>query len=284
MNDGFKLINTNDGHLYIVPFANYYRMDKNHKWVYNNWRPNYVGKAHIPAGHPNLIGATFAIWNDMTDLKHSGYGMYDVWDIFRSSADVLSQRMWGTTHNPNNFDQHRQLVGKIGEAPNINPLYLRTGDAPVDVTPTALPMQLNEAAAGPDYHLTAEVELTEAPEGTEQVLLSGPEGKLYACMADGTVGFVRNDTMAFSFGGKLPVGKKVKLELIGKPQSTQLLVDGQEIGTLTLMNYKDRDAGWQNRTKGLRSTFILPLQTLGESFKGKVHSLKVEFSAPTATK
>ncbi len=284
MNDGYKLINTNDGHLYIVPFANYYRMDKNHKWVYNNWRPNYVGNAHIPAGHPNLIGATFAIWNDMTDLKHSGYGMYDVWDIFRSSADVLSQRMWGTTHNPNNFDQHRQLVGKIGEAPNINPLYLRTGDAPVEVTPTALPMQLNEAAAGPDYHLTAEVELTEAPEGTEQVLLSGPEGKLYACMADGTVGFVRNDAMAFSFGGKLPVGKKVKLELIGKPQHTQLLVDGQEIGTLTLMSYKDRDAGWQNRTKGLRSTFILPLQTLGESFKGKVHSLKVEFSAPTATK
>ena len=284
MNDGYKLINTNDGHLYIVPFANYYRMDKNHKWVYNNWRPNYVGNAHIPAGHPNLIGATFAIWNDMTDLKHSGYGMYDVWDIFRSSADVLSQRMWGTTHNPNNFDQHRQLVGKIGEAPNINPLYLRTGDAPVVVTPTALPMQLNEKAAGPDYHLTAEVELTEAPEGTEQVLLSGPEGKLYACMADGTVGFVRNDAMAFSFGGKLPVGKKVKLELIGKPQSTQLLVDGQEIGTLTLMSYKDRDAGWQNRTKGLRSTFILPLQTLGESFKGKVHSLKVEFSAPSATK
>lgn len=282
MNDGYKLINTNDGHLYIVPFANYYRMDKNHKWVYNNWRPNYVGKAHIPAGHPNLIGSTFAIWNDMTDLKHSGYGMYDVWEIFRSSADVLSQRMWGTEHNPNNFEQHRNLVSKIGEAPNINPLYLRTGDAPVCVQPTSLPMQLNEEAAGPNYHLTAEIELAAAPEGTEQVLLSGPEGKLYATMKDGTVGFRRNDAMEFSFGGKLPIGKKVTIELIGKPQSTQLLVDGQEIGTLTLMSYKDRDNGWQNRTKGLRSTFILPLQTVGESFNGTVHSLKVEFSAPQA--
>lgn len=282
MNDGYKLINTNDGHLYIVPFANYYRMDKNHKWVYNHWRPNYVGNAHIPAGHPNLIGSTFAIWNDMTDLKHSGYGMYDVWEIFRSSADVLSQRMWGTEHNPNNFEQHRNLVSKIGEAPNINPLYLRTGDDPVCVQPTSLPMQLNEEAAGPNYHLTAEIELAAAPEGTEQVLLSGPEGKLYATMKDGTVGFRRNDAMEFSFGGKLPVGKKVTIELIGKPQSTQLLVDGQEIGTLTLMSYKDRDNGWQNRTKGLRSTFILPLQTVGESFNGTVHSLKVEFSAPQA--
>ncbi|MBR4310881.1 MAG: hypothetical protein IKT79_07615, partial [Akkermansia sp.] len=114
------------------------------------------------------------------------------------------------------------------------------------------------------------------------VLLSGPEGKLYATMKDGTVGFRRNDAMEFSFGGKLPVGKKVTIELIGKPQSTQLLVDGQEIGTLTLMSYKDRDNGWQNRTKGLRSTFILPLQTVGESFNGTVHSLKVEFSAPQA--
>jgi hexosaminidase len=141
-------------------------------------------------------------------------------------------------------------------------------------------MQLNEQAAGPNYHLTAEIELTAAPEGTEQVLLSGPEGTLLATMKDGTVGFRRNDAMEFSFGGKLPVGKKVKLELIGKPQSTQLLVDGKEIGTLTLMSYKDREDGWKNRTKGLRSTFILPLQTLGESLQGKVHSLKVEFSAP----
>lgn len=281
MNDGYKLINTNDGHLYIVPFANYYRMDRNHKWVYNHWRPNYVGNAHIPAGHPNLIGATFAIWNDMTDLKHSGYGMYDIWDIFRGSADVLSQRMWSTEQNPDTFEQHRELVAKIGEAPGINPLYLRHGDKAVEVTPSTLPMQLNEAAAGPNYHMTAEIELTEAPENTEQVLLSGPEGQLLATMKDGTVGFRRNDSMEFSFGGKLPVGQKVKLELIGEPQSTRLLVNGQEIGTLTLMSYKDRDDGWKHRTKNLRSTFILPLNTVGESLKGKVHSLRVEFSDPT---
>lgn len=280
MNAGYKLINTNDGHLYIVPFAGYYWPTLNNAFQYENWRPNYVGNYHIPAGHPNLIGATFAIWNDMCDLKHSGYGMYDIWDIFRTSTDVLSQRMWGTEKNPDNFKQHRVLADKIGEAPGLNPLDVRAGDAPVQVTPATLPLQLNEKAAGPNYHLTAEVELAAAPEGTEQVLLSGPEGKLIAVMKDGTVGFRRADTMEFSFGGKLPVGKKVKLELIGKPQHTQLLVDGAEIGTLTLMNYKDRDNGWQNRTKGLRSTFVLPLQTVGESFYGKVHSLKVEFSAP----
>lgn len=280
MNAGFKLINTNDGHLYIVPFAGYYWPTLNNAFQYEKWRPNYVGNSHIPAGHPNLIGSTFAIWNDMIDLKHSGYGMYDIWDIFRTSTDVLSQRMWGTEKNPDTFKEHRALADKIGNAPGLNPLYIRAGEAPVEVTPTTLPLQLNEKAAGPNYHLTAEIELTAAPEGTEQVLLSGPEGKLIAVMKDGTVGFRRNDTIEFSFGGKLPVGKKVKLELIGKPQHTQLLVDGKEIGTLTLMNFRDREDGWKLRTKGLRSTFILPLQTVGESLNGKVHSLKVEFSAP----
>lgn len=280
MNAGFKLINTNDGHLYIVPFAGYYWPTLNNAFQYEKWRPNYVGNSHIPAGHPNLIGSTFAIWNDMIDLKHSGYGMYDIWDIFRTSTDVLSQRMWGTENNPDTFKEHRALADKIGNAPGLNPLYVRAGEAPVEVTPTTLPLQLNEKAAGPNYHLTAEIELTAAPEGTEQVLLSGPEGKLIAVMKDGTVGFRRNDTIEFSFGGKLPVGKKVKLELIGKPQHTQLLVDGKEIGTLTLMNFRDREDGWKLRTKGLRSTFILPLQTIGESLNGKVHKLKVEFSAP----
>lgn len=280
MNAGYKLINTNDGHLYIVPFARYYWPTLNNAFQYEKWRPNYVGGSHIPAGHPNLIGSTFAIWNDMIDLKHSGYGMYDVWAIFRTSTDVLSQRMWGTENNPDTFKEHRVLADKIGEAPGLNPLYVRAGDAPVQVAPATLPLQLNEKAAGPNYHLTAEVELAAAPEGTEQVLLSGPEGQLVAVMKDGTIGFRRNDAMVFSFGGKLPVGKKVKLELIGKPQHTQLLVDGQEIGTLTLMNFRDREDGWKLRTKGLRSTFILPLQTVGESFNGKVHSLKVEFSAP----
>ncbi|MDO5473036.1 MAG: family 20 glycosylhydrolase [Akkermansia sp.] len=280
MNAGFKLINTNDGHLYIVPFAGYYWPTLNNAFQYEKWRPNYVGNSHIPAGHPNLIGSTFAIWNDMIDLKHSGYGMYDIWDIFRTSTDVLSQRMWGTENNPDTFKEHRALADKIGNAPGLNPLYVRAGEAPVEVAPTTLPLQLNEKAAGPNYHLTAEIELTAAPEGTEQVLLSGPEGKLIAVMKDGTVGFRRNDTIEFSFGGKLPVGKKVKLELIGKPQHTQLLVDGKEIGTLTLMNFRDREDGWKLRTKGLRSTFILPLQTIGESLNGKVHKLKVEFSAP----
>ena len=257
---GYDVINTNDGALYIVPFANYYRMDKNHKWLYANWKPNVVGNEVLPAGHPQLLGATFAVWNDMTGAKHTGYAPYDVWNSIKESVEILSQKMWGKAAMPHDMATHKELAARI--------------------TPSLMPQNLGLPALGPNYHLSMELELASAPEGQEQVLLSAPEGKLIAVMKDGTVGFRRDDSLEFSFGTKLPVGKKVKLELIGKPENTQLLIDGQPIGQIELTTYPDADNGFSKRTKGVRSTFVLPLEVLGESLLGKVFSVQITPSAP----
>lgn len=273
---GFNVINTNDGALYIVPYANYYRMDKNHKGVYENWIPNRVGGETLPAGHPQLIGAAFAVWNDETDLKHSGYAPYDVWETISGSIDVLSQKMWGKAQTPGSFEQHRELVAAIDKAPRTNPLHKWAKAEPFSVIPGQLPQKLDQPALGPNYHLTTELELSAAPEGKEQVLLSAPEGELIAVMKDGTVGFRRDDTLEFSFGVKLPVGKKVKLEIIGKPENTSLLIDGKPAGTMVLKNFRNPEENFEPRTKGLRSTFILPLQVLAPSFQGKVFSFSVQ--------
>ena len=277
---GYDVINTNDGALYIVPFANYYRMDKRHKWVFDHWKPNVVGSEVLPAGHPQLLGATFAVWNDMTDAKHSGYAPYDVWPAITESIEILGQKMWGKEGMPQDFDAHKQLVARIGAAPFCNPLYKWKDAQPVSITPALLPQKLALPALGPNYHLTMELELASAPEGQEQVLLSAPEGKLLAVMKDGTVGFRRDDTLEFSFGAKLPVGKKVKVELIGQPEKTQLLIDGQPVGEMVLNTYLDSENGFSKKTKGVRSTFVLPLEVLGESLLGKVYSFNLTPAAP----
>lgn len=103
VNQGYDVINTNDGALYVVPYANYYRMDRNHKGLYNNWIPNRIGNETLPSGHPQLIGAAFAVWNDETDLKHSGYAPYDIWGVISGSMDVLAQKMWGKAKAPGFF-------------------------------------------------------------------------------------------------------------------------------------------------------------------------------------
>ncbi len=268
---GYDIINTDDSKLYIVPYADYYRMDKRHQWVYENWQVNNIHGQIIPSGHPQLLGGMFAIWQDMCDQLHNGYMCYDYWPAVTGSIDVLSQKMWGQPKTPRSFAEHRELVKAIGPAPRTDALRREgAADKALDLKPGKLPAQPGRGSLGPAYHLTMELTLNEAPEGEEQVLLDSREGQLLAVGPGGCVGFRRADSMLFSFAGaKLPVGEHVTLELIGKPGSTELKINGQPAGTLTLVTH-------HGRTEKLVATFILPLERVGKSFHGKVHRLKVE--------
>ncbi len=273
---GYDVINTNDGALYIVPFAGYYRADKNLRGLYENWQPNKIGGEILPAGHPQLLGAAFAVWNDTTDLLHNGYGMYDIWPIISNTVGTLSQKMWGTGKAPHTYEQHCKLANAIGNAPGCNPTYTWKNTAePVNITPERLPMKTDLPDRGPSYHLTIELELQEVREGEEQVLLASPVGQFIAVTKDGNIGFRRADTAEFEYDAKLPVGQRVKLELIGTPGNTKLLLDGQEVSSMRLNTYLSIDEGFQHRTKGLVSTFILPLNTIAPNFRGRVYSVQI---------
>lgn len=267
--DGFDVINTNDGALYIVPFSKYYRSDFYNGETWEEWLPNVVENDVLPAGHPQLLGAAYAVWNDSIDRIYCGYGAEDTWPSIAGTMDVLCQKMWGLAEIPMSFLEHRTIVENIGDAP-LTDIGHRKGAEEIAVAPESLPYALNKPALGPNYRLTMELTLPEAPAaGEEQVLLSSPEGTLFAAMKDGSIGFRRADSVVFSFNAKLPVGKKVTLELTGTQGMTTLKLDGQPVGHLTLPNCHDND-------KDLVASFTLPLTTVGASFKGTVHSLRVQ--------
>ncbi len=273
---GFDVINTSDAYLYIVPFANYYRADKNLAWLYGHWQPHIMYREKLPAGHPQLLGAAFALWNDSTDLLHNGYGMYDIWPIISSSLDTLSQKMWGLSAPPDSYEQHRALAQSIGQVPGCNPLHTRKNTQPITISPERLHSPLDLPDCGPDYHLTMELELQAAPEGEEQILLSSPTGQLIGVMKDGCIGFRRANGTEFAYEAKLPVGKRVKLELIGTPNHTKLLLDGELISRMRLNSALCVDENFRPRTRELISSFVLPLQTLAPSFHGKIFSLQIQ--------
>ncbi len=288
VNQGFDVINTNDGALYIVPEAKYYRMDLNHKWVYNSWKPNVIGAETLPAGHPQLLGCTFAVWQDMTDRRYNGYGIYDIADMVRDSVQVVSSKAWGKAELTTPFDEMKRAATTIGDAPGTT-LNFRRPEIPLSISVQGVPMQLNQGTLAPNYRMSMELELTEAPkEGEEQVLLESSWGQLLIAMKDGTIGIRRADTMEFTFGVKLPVGKRVQLELlatrtpVGKenaPESKNirtdelrevtLLIDGQPCGKLELV-------GRNQTIEAINTNVMLPLDILGGSFKGKVYSLTVD--------
>ncbi len=122
INEGYDIINTMDSQLYIVPFADYYRMDKNLKGLYENFVPNQIGAKgrplaeRLPAGHPQLLGAAFAVWNDMIDLRSKGYTYEDLRGIIADTAAAFCQKVWGPEELPRNFEEHNKLRQTIGDA------------------------------------------------------------------------------------------------------------------------------------------------------------------------
>ena len=274
VNQGFDVINTNDAWLYIVPYAPYYRMDARHKTVHQHWKVNVIWDEELPSGHPQLLGAAFGIWNDMIDTRYVGYGAYDIWHMFSRSVDVLADKMWGRDTPCTSYEEHKAQVAMVDKVPGLNPYSLWESGAEYSCMPSGLPYQINKPDMGPDYELTMELMLKEAPvPGDEQVLLKGPAGELYAALSDGCIGFRRSDSIAFSFNCRLPVGEKVTLKLVGKPGSTQLFLNGQPAGTCTLNRF-------HRKPEGIINTFVLPMQELGSSFKGEIYSMKVNHQAP----
>ncbi len=274
INDGFDVINTNDGALYIVPFAPYYRMDARHGWVHEHWKVNHIADEVVPSGHPQLLGAAFGIWNDMIDQRYVGYCAYDIWHMFSKSVDVLAGKMWGSDTTATCYAEHQKQLHSISRIPGLNPGYLWENGASFSCKPASLPCAIGKPSMGPDYELTMELMLKEAPTpGEEQVLLKSEAGIFCAALSDGTIGFRRSDSMVFSFNCKLPVGEKVTLQLIGKPGSTRLFINGQPAGQCTLTRF-------HRKPDGLINTFILPLDVLGSSFKGEVYSLEVKHNTP----
>lgn len=265
---GYDVINTYDRFLYIVPFANYYRADKNQPWLYANWLPNEFGNETLPAGHPQLLGGAFAIWNDEIDRLHKGYGAADLWPTISNMASVLSQRLWGQPAAPRSYEEHLELTNRVNKIPYCNPLHLSTEKFCIE--PGLTPMHLKRGSKGPEYHLTMELLMPEAPvPGEEQVLLDSDLGQLLAVNKDGRISLRRNDSIEFAFNATLPVGRKVKLELIGKMGSTELIIDGVSAGF-------PENVRFPLRKEGRMTTFILPLEWLGSSFNGRIFQLKVK--------
>ena len=266
---GYDIINTHDGALYVVPFAGYYRADQNLRGLYDNWQPNNIGGEWLPAGHPQLLGATFAVWNDEIDRLHRGYGAYDIWPVINGLVEVLSQKMWGQPTPPASYDAMRAMAGQIGSIPFCNPLYTSTVE-PFSLKPSLTPSRLRKGSLGPNYHLTMELLMPEAPvPGEEQVLLGSRQGQLLAAGKDGRITLRRSDSIEFAFNAKLPVGKRVKLELIGTMGKTELLLDGVSAG-------EPENVRFPLRKDGRMSTFVLPLESLGSSFNGKIFSIEVK--------
>ncbi|MFF1562840.1 discoidin domain-containing protein [Streptomyces sp. NPDC058293] len=91
--DGYEIVNTNDGLLYIVPFATYYHpLGLDGPYLYESWAPHvFPGDQSLQPHDPKLRGAMSAVWND---LVHATYTQQAVHGLVEKTFGTLAQKMW----------------------------------------------------------------------------------------------------------------------------------------------------------------------------------------------
>lgn len=266
---GYKLINTIDGDLYIVPSAGYYYDYLNSEHLYNNWEVNNFGGTRLPVGDKQVIGAAFAIWNDKIDKQANGVLEHDVYRRFDAALPALATKMWGN-RDMGNYAELKKVESIIGDPVNYNPYHRvdsvtgvvldykfdtetlddvsgndRDATSPVNVSyeqvGTGYALRLNGGAShiktpltkvGVGNSLTARVKLDVTATGEQILAESGTSAIKLVQKETGKVGF-STEGYDYSFDYILPKGEWIELTFVGREGEADLLVNGELVHTLS---------------------------------------------------
>ena len=298
-NEGFELINTIDGQLYMVPAAGYYFDYLNTQNLYNNWTPNNFSGTVIPAGSEQMLGSTYAIWNDSVDTKANGISEVDIYDRFADAVPTMASKNWGEAQDQT-WAEMEATVDELGDAANSNPYHEASADEngeymsyefddttdssangrdlaePVNAEIADGSLKLNGGESYVTTPLdklatgnTLEFDITlEKPAQAGDILFEADnEGNNddyvhdIRIMDDGRLGF-RRELYDYYFDYKLPVGEKVHLSISTNGTSTTLTVNGTTYEASGV--YRNRQTDGEVRVEGItRATFLLPIQRIG---------------------
>lgn len=291
------------------------------KNVYNSLDPNKFGNTVLPSSDPRILGAGFAIWNDNIDTNACGLSEADEYARFFDALPVYAENNWAPTGQEKGkgnagHENLYNIVKKTGDAPRVNPhsKASKTGDTYaeyefegnlVDASKNGRDLKAGKnatvengklsLAGGASYvespldkigtgtSLSFDIELTRpACPGDILFEADAPYGTLdIRVMDNGKLGFTR-ELYNYYFDYKLPVGKKVHVEIVTATQKTTLKVDGETIGEATGSFYNEFAKRVTKDGIG-NSTFTLPLQRIGSKTRGiaaEIDNIKV---APAST-
>ena len=280
--EGYKLINTCDTYLYIVPGAGYYREFLDHQWLYEKWTPWMMNrKQTLPVGTPGVLGGMFAVWNDQCG---NGISQQDVHYRSFPAIQVMAERMWkGDNQQEVPFSEFEALCKTMPEAPGVN-LLGRIGEETSLLTEEATlngkeSIETSLQEVGYPYAVSFSICPDEKP-NISGVLFKGPHSTVYTNWENtGRIAFTR-DGYEFAFGSFiLPVGQWTDITIKGDWKGTSLYVNGKLQERLEGRKKRVYNPKY-NRLESMpiQETLVFPLQYIGDNingFKGKLKNVKV---------
>ena len=130
VHDGYKIINSHDDRLYIVPFAGYYYQFLDTRSLYASWKPTVFDREKLPDKDPHVLGGMFAVWNDKADYP---YTFEDVHQLVRPAMPTLGELLWaGHPNHARSYQTFEADARRLGDGPGvrINPpiVHRESGD------------------------------------------------------------------------------------------------------------------------------------------------------------
>ena len=279
--EGYKLINTCDTYLYIVPGAGYYREFLDHKWLYETWTPWMMNRHQtLPVGTPGVLGGMFAVWNDQCG---NGISEQDVHYRSFPAIQVMGERMWkGDNQQAVPFADFESLCKTMPEAPGVNLLGRIDKETLLveEATLTgkdSLITTLDEV--GYPYTVSFSICPDKKP-NISGVLLQGPHSTIYTNWENtGRIAFTR-DGYAFTFGSFiLPEGEWTDITIKGDWKGTSLYVNGKLQERLEGRKKRVYNPKWDRlESMPIQETLVFPLKQVGDpinGFKGQIKQVKV---------
>ena len=279
---GYKLINTCDRYLYIVPGSGYYREFLDHQWLYEEWTPWQINhKQRLPEGTPGVLGGMFAVWNDMCG---NGISEQDVHLRAFPAVQVLAEKLWRGKDEAVPYADFEALCRKMPEAPGVN-LLARIPDSTCLTVPgktlsfggkDTVGTLLQEA--GYPYAVSFEICPAQGS-NVSGILFKGPHSTVYANWENtGRIAFSR-DGYVFVFASyRLPEEEWTAIRIEGDWQGTSLYVNGrlqERLEGRKMKVYNAKSGGMEYMA--YQETLIFPLRQIGDirnGFQGKIRNVK----------
>ena len=250
---GYSLINMQNNHLYVIPGGGYDSLDE--KELYTEWAPNkfydYNTMEIIPGYSPQMLGAVYMIWNDMSGRLDLGISEYDLYERFANPLPVFGEKLWSNEAGADygEFTKRADKIDKVlfGIRDEENRVY----DAKTGLEPS----YTVDIRVCPDENASGEQVVAESDSAYG-------EWAFYAAAPEtGQVGFAREGRI-YAWDYTLPYGEWTELRIVGEPGQTTLYVNGEPVETLG-----------SNEPFEEYATFVFPIQRIGEQtgrFRGEV--------------
>lgn len=305
LEEGFRVVNFPQPYLYTTPGRDHKDMILE-EWLYKNWDPTiFNGNIRANVAEPLLLGAKASIWGDEF---REGVVEADLHERALRSVAMVAEKTWGGSEKTDDYIAYQQTFDRLQEGPGTQ--IAMTIDSETDVVAdydmshyenedgsitvkdssgngydaqvtggevvevdgesmikfdgdTVMTTPLQTLA----YPYTISFDIQAAEGNTEDsILFSGYDGQLLAKGVNNNYLSLNRSFYHQSFDYEIPTDEKVNITIVGTARNTKLYVDGE----LTKMLYRT-DSG---ETDQYFSTFVFPLETIGENFHGYIGGIK----------